>query len=149
MDFESLFSPWRPYVLSILRIVTGLLFLEHATSKLFGFPATGFHPALLSIFGVAGVIELFGSLLLIFGLYTRPAAFILSGEMAVAYFLVDAPHSFYPLVNHGDPVILFCFVYLYIAAAGPGPWSLDHRRAVRAPGVASAVAESRPARGLD
>ena len=143
MNFEAFFSPWRPYLLSILRIMTALLFLEHATQKLFGFPPSQFSPPLFSLFGLAGAIELVGSMLLIAGLFTRPVAFILSGEMAVAYFMVAAPHSFFPIVNHGDTEILFCFVYLYIATAGAGPWSLDHWRAT---GSLSATASSTKAR---
>jgi putative oxidoreductase len=140
MNFESLFSPWRPYALSVLRIVTALLFLEHGTQKLFGFPPAKFSPPLFSLFGVAGVIEFVGSLLLIVGLFTRPVAFILAGEMAVAYFMFAAPQSFFPLLNHGDEIILYCFIYLYIATAGAGPWSLDHWRAT---GSLSATAPAR------
>ncbi len=129
MNFEAFFSPWRPYALSVLRIMTALLFLEHATMKLFNFPPSKFQPPLFSLFGAAGVIELAGSLLLIVGLFTRPVAFILSGEMAIAYFVAHAPHSFFPLLNFGEAAILFCFIYLYVATAGAGPWSLDHWRA--------------------
>ena len=141
MNSENLFSPWRPYALSILRIMTALLFLEHGTMKLFGFP--GGHTApLISLFGLAGVIELVGSLLLIVGLFTRPAAFVLAGEMAVAYFMVAAPHSFYPIINHGDEIILFCFVFLYVTTAGAGPWSLDHWRAQHSLNAAPAKAQA-------
>ena len=129
MNFEAFFSPWRPYALSILRIVTALLFLEHATMKLFNFPPAPFHPPLFSLFGIAGMIELVGSLLLIAGLFTRPVAFILAGEMAIAYFIAHAPHSFFPILNHGEAAILFSFIYLYIATAGAGALSLDHWRA--------------------
>ena len=128
MNFEAFFSPWRPYALSVLRIMTALLYLEHATMKLFNFPPAPFHPPLFSLFGIAGMIELVGSLLLIAGLFTRPAAFVLAGEMAVAYFMFSAPNSFFPIISHGELEILFCFVYLYIATAGAGPWSLDHWR---------------------
>ncbi len=128
MNLEKAFSPWRPYLLSVLRIMTALLFLEHATQKLFDFPASKFHPPLFSLFGAAGVIELVGSLLLLVGLFTRPVAFVLAGEMAFAYFLGHAGHSFYPIENFGESAILFCFIYLYIAAAGAGPWSVDHWR---------------------
>jgi putative oxidoreductase len=141
MNSENLFSPWRPYMLSILRIMTALLYLEHGTMKLFGFP--GAHPVpLFSLFGLAGVIEVVGSLLLIAGLFTRPVAFVLAGEMAVAYFMVAAPHSFFPLINHGDEMILFCFIYLYVATAGAGPWSLDHWRAARRADAAPAKAHA-------
>ena len=140
MNFEAFFSPWRPYALSVLRIMTALLFLEHATQKLFGFPPAKFSPPLFSLFGAAGTIELVGSVLLIVGLFTRPVAFILSGEMAFAYFIGHAPHSFFPLLNFGEAAILFCFIYLYVATAGAGPWSLDHWRAT---GSLSATAPSR------
>ncbi len=122
-------GPWRPQILSILRIVTALLFLEHATAKLFGFPASQMpSAAALSVFWWVGVLELVGSLMLVFGFYTRFAAFILSGEMAVAYFMAHVPHSFFPLQNGGEAAILFCFVFLYIAAAGAGAWAIDSRR---------------------
>ena len=129
MNFEAFFSPWRPYALSVLRVMTALLFLEHATMKLLDFPPSPFSPPLFSLFGIAGMIELVGGLLLIAGLFTRPVALILSGEMAVAYFVAHAPNSFFPIVNHGEAAILFCFIYLYVATAGAGPWSLDHWRA--------------------
>ena len=134
---ERYFEPlgrFRPELLSILRIVTALLFLQHATMKLFGFPALpmpggapdeagGFSPFML-----IGILELVGSLMLIAGFWTRLAAFVLSGEMAVAYWVAHAPQSFYPLVNFGEAAILFCFVFLYIAAAGPGAWAVDTAR---------------------
>jgi putative oxidoreductase len=120
---------YRPQLVSILRIVTALLFLEHATVKLFGFPPTrGPSPALFSGFWFIGVLELVGSLMLIFGVYTRLAAFVLSGEMAVAYWVAHAPNSFFPIANFGESAVLFCFIYLYVAAAGPGPWSIDAAR---------------------
>ena len=128
MNFEAFFSPWRPHALSILRIMTALLFLEHGTMKLFGFPPSQMSPPLFSLFGIAGLFELVGGLLLIAGLFTRPVAFILSGEMAVAYFMAHAPSSVFPVLNHGEAAILFCFVFLYVATAGAGPWSLDHWR---------------------
>src|SRR5579862_5112921 len=118
-------GPWRPQLLSILRIVTALLFLEHATAKLLGFPASQMPTtAALSTFWWIGVLELVGSVLLIVGLFTRLAAFVLSGEMAVAYFMAHMPQSFFPLQNGGDSAILFCFAFLYVAAAGPGAWSI-------------------------
>lgn len=129
MNFEALFSPWRPHALSLLRIVTALLFLEHGTQKLLGFPAAQFSPPLLSLFGIAGLLELIGGLLLVAGLFTRPVAVLLSGEMAIAYLMAHAPQSFFPIINQGEAAILFCFVFLYVAAAGAGPWSLDHWRA--------------------
>ena len=121
-------GPWRPQLLSILRIVTALLFLEHATAKLSGFPASQMpSAAVFSAFWWIGVVELVGSVLLIVGFFTRIAAFILSGEMAVAYFLAHAPQSFFPLQNGGETAILFCFIFLYVAAAGPGAWAIDSR----------------------
>jgi len=113
----------RPYVLSILRIVAALLFLEHGLSKVFGFPAAG--PPLSGLLVVAAFLETVGAALLLVGAYTRIVAFILSGEMALAYFMAHQPRSFYPLVNGGDAAILFCFVFLYLAFAGGGPLSLD------------------------
>ena len=117
-------------LLSILRIVTALLFMTHGTSKILGFP---FNPRyenlpLLSLTGIAGLLELVGGLLLALGLFTRPVAFILSGEMAVAYFMAHAPRAFLPLVNQGELAVLYCFVFLYLWIAGAGPWSLDALR---------------------
>ena len=115
-------------LLSILRIMSGLLFLEHGTTKLLTFPATQMFPTpppVLSLFWIAGVLELVGGALVALGLFTRPVAFIVSGQMAVAYFLAHAPQGFFPAQNMGDAAVLFCFVFLYIAAAGAGPWSLD------------------------
>ncbi len=125
---EELLSPYRPHFLSILRIMTALLFLAHGTAKLFGWPDTGGMPPLMSLFGLAGVIEVVGSVLLVLGLFTRPVAFILAGEMAVAYFMAHAPRDFHPILNGGESAILFCFVFLYLVFAGAGDWSLDHRR---------------------
>ena len=119
---------YAPQALSLLRIVTALLFLQHGTGKLFGFPPIGMNPPAMSLFWIAGVIEIVGSLLLIAGLASRPVAFLLSGEMAIAYWMVHAPQSTFPLLNHGESAILFCFIFLLIAAAGPGPWSLDAAR---------------------
>ncbi len=117
---------WTARALSVLRIVTALLFLEHGTSKLFGFPPSPFPVhGLLSMLGASGILEAGGGFLLLLGLFTRPVAFILCGEMAVAYFMVHAPHSFFPLLNKGDSAIQFCFVFLYLVFAGPGPWSVD------------------------
>jgi putative oxidoreductase len=129
---------WTPRVLSILRIVAGLLFMEHGLSKLFGFPhAEQFdHLQLFSLIGLAGVIEALGGLLVTLGLYTRIAAFIMSGEMAFAYFMAHAARGLFPVLNGGDAAILYCFIFLYLAAAGGGPWSLD--RAWR--GIAAAPA---------
>lgn len=113
----------RPYVLSILRIVVALLFIEHGLQKLFGFPSAG--PPMTSLLYVQAAIEIIGGLLLLVGAYTRPVAFILSGDMAVAYFMAHFPHSFYPAVNGGDASVLYCFVFFYLVFAGGGPWSVD------------------------
>lgn len=113
-----------------LRIITGLLFIEHGLVKLIGFPpdaAPGQQP-IASFMGVAALIELVGGALFTAGLFTRLAAFIMSGEMAVGYFLAHAPKSFFPAVNGGDAAILFCFVFLFFATAGPGAWSVDGLR---------------------
>lgn len=121
-------SMWAPRALSVLRIVTALLFIEHGTQKLFGFPDGGSSQtmeALMSQMGIAGILEVVGGSLILVGLFSRPVAFILSGMMAVAYWLVHAPHSFFPINNGGDAAVLFCFVFLYMVFAGPGPWSLD------------------------
>ncbi len=114
-----------PVVLSILRIVVALLFVEHGTSKLFGFPSDQMRPALFSLFGLAGVLETFVGALVCIGLYTRLAAFLLSGEMAIGYFKVHYPHSFYPILNHGEPAVLFCFAFFYFVFAGGGRLSVD------------------------
>jgi putative oxidoreductase len=119
----------QPQFLSLLRIVSGLLFLEHGMSKLVHFPHVAMfdNVKLVSLLGLAGLIELVGGALVTIGLFTRYAAFIMSGEMAAAYFFYHAPRSFYPALNMGDAAILFCFIFLYIAAAGPGPWSVDRK----------------------
>jgi putative oxidoreductase len=112
-----------PYVLSILRIITGLLFLQHGLQKYFAFPSEG--PHMRPLLYVQGINEIAGGVLLAGGLYTRIVAFILSGDMAFAYFIAHFPRSFYPAVNGGDLAVLYCFVFLYIFFAGGGPWSLD------------------------
>jgi putative oxidoreductase len=121
---------WTPRLLSVLRIIAGALFLEHGTAKLLGFPHVEAFATLaqFSLPWIAGVFELVGGFLLLIGLFTRPVAFILSGEMAVAYFLVHAPHGFFPVLNGGELAIVYCFVFLYLAAAGGGPWSVDQVR---------------------
>jgi putative oxidoreductase len=118
-------TAYASYVLSILRIVAALLFVEHGTSRLFGWPSPLPTPAFFTLYWFAGAIELVGGALLILGLFSRTAALIMSGEMAFAYFLSHAPHGFFPILNRGDGSILYCFVFFYIAFAGPGPWSLD------------------------
>ena len=120
-------TTWTPRLLSILRIVAGFLFIAHGTQKLFNYPSSGGGAApLLSMIGAAGVIEVAGGLLIIFGLFTRGAAFTLSGLMAVAYFLAHAPGGFLPIVNKGELAVIYCFVFLYLSVAGGGAWSLDH-----------------------
>jgi putative oxidoreductase len=122
---------YAPYVLSIVRIVVALLFFEHGTSRMLSLPAPQVMPEFLSLHWFAGAIEFVGGALLLVGLFTRTAALIMSGEMAFAYFLSHAPHSLFPIVNRGDSAILYCFVFLYIAFAGGGPWTLDamlHRK---------------------
>ena len=118
-------AEWTPRLLSVVRIVVALLFLEHGMQKLFGFPAGPLHPDAFSLIWFAAVLEFLGGLLLLVGLFARPVAFLLSGEMAFAYWIAHAPRSPFPVVNGGDAAILFCFVFLYVAAAGPGPWSVD------------------------
>ena len=120
---------WSQRLLSVLRIVVGFLYLAHGTSKLFHYPANMGHIPLFSLIGFAGILEVAGGALILFGLFTRPMAFILSGEMAFAYFMAHAPRAFWPLLNHGESAVLYCFVFLYLAAAGGGPWALD--RAIR------------------
>ena len=121
---------WAPSLQSVLRIVVAFLFIAHGTQKFFGFPAADVRATvpLLSPLGLASVLEMVGGALLFLGLFTRPVAFVLAGEMAVAYFTAHAPRGFWPLVNRGEPAVLFCFTWLYFAAAGPGPWSLDALR---------------------
>jgi len=125
MSTNELQTVWAPRVLSILRIVAALLFFEHGTTKLLGFPPSEHSPEVLSLSWIAGAMELVGGAFLIVGLFTRPVAFILAGEMAFAYWMAHAPQSPFPVVNGGDSAILFCFVFLYLAFAGGGPWSLD------------------------
>jgi len=132
MEFTWL-SRSQPQLLALLRIVTGLLFLEHALSKFFAFPVPfPVHP-LPPMLLAAGVIELVAGVLVTLGLFTRLAAFIASGEMAVGYFMMHFPKGFWPLVNKGEAAILFCFIFLYIVAAGPGAWSIDSARMKNAP----------------
>ena len=117
---------WAPQLLSILRIIVAFLFMEHGGEKLFSFPAPFmFHLQPFTLIWFAGVLEVFGGFLILIGLFTRPVAFLLSGEMAIAYFMMHAPHGFWPLLNHGEAAVFYCFVYLYMAAAGGGAWSVD------------------------
>lgn len=127
-NLDSSLAGWTPRLLSVLRIVTGFLLIAHGAQKLFGFLATspmmGPYPV-ASLMGFAGVLEFFGGLLFLIGLFTRPVAFILSGLMAVAYFMAHAPGGFWPLQNKGELAVLYCFVFLFFAAAGGGEWAAD------------------------
>jgi len=126
-------SRWQPQLLGLLRIVTGLLFLEHGLSKFFAFPVPfPIHP-LPPLLIAAGVVECVAGVLITVGLFTRLAAFLASGEMAIGYFMMHFPNGFWPLANKGEAAILFCFVFLYLAAAGAGAWSVDSARLKRAP----------------
>lgn len=123
-------STWAPRARSILRIAAGLLLLQHGTTKILGFPATEMSGIPVSTMpGAAGVIELVGGILIIFGLFTRAAAFIVSGMTAVAYWMVHGPQNLFPMINGGELAALYCFVFLYLACAGAGPWSIDAARA--------------------
>jgi len=129
MNLERVGKYW-PELLSILRIVVGLLFLEHGSAKLLGFPPPPSPaPAMMTLLWVQGVIELVGGLSLAVGFLTRPVAFILAGDMAVAYFMAHAPRNFFPLLNMGDAAILYCFIFLVFFVAGPGRWSIDRNPA--------------------
>ena len=130
MNFDALAASWAPRLLSIMRIMTGLLLLQHGTAKLFKIPVipTFANLSITSLPGIAGILELVGGVLIILGLFTRPTAFILSGMTAFAYFIAHGPRGFYPILNGGELAALYCFVFLYLAAAGPGPWSLDAGR---------------------
>ena len=123
------FETWTPRALALLRIVTGYLFITHGTAKLLGVPhVTAFdNLQVFSLIGFAGMLELVGGALIIIGLFTRPVAFVLSGEMAAAYFIGHAPRGNFllPMLNQGELAVLYCFVFLYLAAAGPGAWSVD------------------------
>ncbi len=127
MNFDSIGTSLRPHALSALRIMTGLLFLQHGTAKYLKFPRIASMDNLqtFSPSGIAGIFELVGGALIIIGLFTRPVAFVLSGLMAVAYFMAHAPRGFFPILNAGELAILYCFVFLYLAFAGGGPWSAD------------------------
>jgi putative oxidoreductase len=123
-------SPWSGRMLSIFRIVAGLVFISFGTMKLFGYlPSPVPLPplSLTSQLGIAGILETFGGLAIVLGLFTRPVAFVLAGEMAVAYFQMHFPHSFFPTINNGTPAIMYCFFFLYLTFAGAGEWSLDAR----------------------
>ncbi len=121
---------WTPRILSVMRLIIGFLFLCHGAQKLFGFPAPGpgGEVQLMSLMGLAGIFEFVGGLLILMGLFTRPVAFLLSGMMAVAYFMAHAPGGFWPILNKGETAVLYCFAFFYLAFAGGGVWSLDALR---------------------
>jgi putative oxidoreductase len=131
-DLIRKWAAWSPQLRSVLRIVSAFMFIQAGTMKLFAFPVGmprgGGTAGLLSEIGLAGILEAFGGGLLLFGLFTRPVAFLLAGEMAVAYFQAHAPQSFWTVVNGGGQAVLYCFLWLYFSAAGAGPWSLDAMR---------------------
>lgn len=118
-------NEWAPRVLSIVRIIVGLAFLEHGTSKLFGFPHGNLSPHMFQLLWFAGIVETVCGGLVALGLFIRPAAFLASGEMAIGYFYAHAPRNFFPLINGGDAAILYCFAFFYLFVAGGGAWSLD------------------------
>jgi putative oxidoreductase len=130
MSLKDVCTTWSPRLLSLLRVMSGLLFMQHGTAKLLGIPQLEMFAKLqpFSLSWIAGVLELVGGALLVIGLFTRPVAFVLSGLMAFAYFIAHAPRAFYPIVNAGELAALYCFVFLYLAAAGGGSWSVDAMR---------------------
>ena len=122
---NSFLTSWSPRILSVLRIIAGFLILWHGSQKLFNFPASEKAGELSGMMMTAGILEFFGGLLILLGLFTRPAAFLLSGLLAVAYFMAHAPGGFLPLTNRGELAVLYCFVFFYFVFAGGGPWSID------------------------
>ncbi|MES2713337.1 MAG: DoxX family protein [Pseudomonadota bacterium] len=137
MSYQDTLDRYSPYALAALRIATAVIFILHGTQKLFGFPAapqSGLPPA-MSLLWIGAVLELGGGLLILLGLFTRPVAFILAGEMAVAYWMFHAPRNLYPLLNGGDAAILYCFVFFLLVFTGPGAWSIDGARGKDASGV--------------
>ncbi len=133
-DATTLAAEWEPRVLSLVRIIVGLLFMEHGLGKLIGFPPFPNQPAAFHLLWFAGIIEAVGGLLVALGLFTRAAAFIMSGEMAIGYFMSHAPKSFYPALNGGDAAILYSLIFFYFFVAGGGAWSLDRLRGTEAAG---------------
>ena len=127
-------AEWEPRILSVLRIIVGLLFMEHGLGKLIGFPPMPTQPAAFHLLWFAGIIETVGGILVAIGLFTRAAAFIVSGEMAIAYFMAHAPRGLYPALNGGDAAILYSLIFFYIFVAGGGAWSLDRLRSPQAAG---------------
>jgi len=132
IEVSARWKSWAPYLLSVLRIVAALMFIQFGTMKLFAFPVgmppDGGTAKLMSQTGLGGILEVFGGGLILLGLFTRPVAFVLAGEMAVAYFQFHFPQGFWTVVNTGTPAVLYCFLFLYFSAAGAGPWSLDAKR---------------------
>ena len=129
MTRAELETVWAPRLLGVLRVVAAILFMEHGAQKLLGFPPTERPmPELLTLMWFAGVLELVGGFFILIGLFTRPIAFVLAGEMAFAYWMAHAPKSIYPALNGGDAAILYCFIFLYLVAAGPGAFSVDESR---------------------
>jgi putative oxidoreductase len=132
MTLATRWQAWRPYLHSLLRIAAAIMFILTGTVILFAFPIgmppNGSTASLMSQIGIGGILETFGGILILFGLFTRPTAFILSGEMAVAYFQFHFPQNVWPVVNGGVSAVLYCFLWLYFSAAGAGPWSLDAKR---------------------
>ena len=132
MGIVAKWSAWAPQLRSVLRIVAAFMFVLHGTSKILAFPVgmppDGGTAPMMSQAWIGGMLEMIGGGLLLLGLFTRPIAFLLAGEMAVAYFQFHAPRAFWPTMNGGEAAVLFCFIWLYISAAGPGPWSLDAMR---------------------
>jgi putative oxidoreductase len=130
---QGFFDSWMPRALAALRVVAAFLFLQHGTAKLLHVPHVAAFDQLpaLSLIGFAGMLEIVGGLLILLGLFTRPAAFILSGEMAVAYFMAHAPQGFFfaPMLNQGEGAVLYCFIFLFLSVAGAGAWSFDANRA--------------------
>lgn len=127
---QSFFDTWSPRILGVLRIVLGFLFLQHGSAKLLGFPHVAMFDGvqIMSLMGVAGILELVGGTLLVLGLFTRPVAFLLSGEMASAYFMAHAPQGFLPILNQGELAVVYCFAFLYLAVAGSGAYGIDSAR---------------------
>jgi len=127
---EATCKVWTPRILGVMRIVIGFLFLQHGTAKLLGYPHIAMFDGvqLVSLIGLAGILELVGGSLILVGLFTRPVAFILSGEMAFAYFMAHAPGGLLPILNHGELAAIYCFVFLYLSVAGGGSYSLDGMR---------------------
>lgn len=127
---DSTCKLWTPRILAVLRIIVGFLYLQHGTAKLFGTPHVAMFDGLqlVSLLGLAGILEFVGGLLILVGLFTRPTAFILSGQMAVAYFMAHSPNGFLPILNQGELAVLYCFVFLYFSFAGAGTYSIDAMR---------------------